>query len=219
MNTASVAMHAGPGVQPHPLYSLAGAVLGTALVCTFLLWAFTYSLPNIPAQLMQLSLVAVPVPTLKRAPQPISHTPTPKTVTQPVTAKPVAIQEASPIKPAPSPAPLDLSLPGLTFTPQAASAFIPHASNPYSDLYREANAPPPPLIMHNGDSYRSVHGFPVVKSGGRCLALQTIQVGPSPSAHTTVGFGMPCPGEYRPSMADELKAWADKQAAKNPGGP
>lgn len=219
MNTAAVHMHAAAGVQPNPLYSLAGAVLGTALVCAGLLWAFTHSLPNIPVQIMQLSLVAVPVPTPKRISQPVSSTPKTKTVTQAVTAKPVIIPKAHPIKPVSSPAPLDLSLPGLTLAPPAASAFQPQVFNPYSDLYHALSAPPPPPTMRNGDAYRSIYGFPVVKSGGRCLALENIQIGLSPSAHVTVGFGVPCPGEYKPSMADELKAWADKQAARNPGGP
>lgn len=211
-------MHAGLGIRLNPLYSVSGAALGTALVCTLLLWAFTHPLPNIPAQLMQLSLVTAPVPTPKRIPQPISRTPTPKTVKQLGTAKPVVVPEASPIKPISSPAPLDLSLPGLTFAPPAVSAFVPQVFNPYSGLYRALTAPPPPPAMHDGDSYRSIYGFTAAKSGGRCLALQNVQIGSSPSVHTTVGFGVPCPGEYKPSMSDELKAWADKQAAKNPGG-
>lgn len=66
--------------------------------------------------------------------------------------------------------------------------------------------------MHNGDAYRSEYGFDVISAYGRCGELKTIQIGPSPSVKANVGFLMPCPGEYKPSMADELKAWALKRA-------
>lgn len=218
MHTAAVHMHAGTGVQPHPLYSVTGAVLGTALVCAGLLWAFTHSLPNIPAQLMQLSLVAVPLPTPKRVPPSLSRTPTPKTVTQPVTAKPVVIPVTHALQPPTPSTTLNPELPGLTFAPPAASAFQPQVFNRYSDLYKELTAPRLPSEMQNGDAYHSEYGFGVVKANGRCGELKTIQIGPSPSVKAVVGFLIPCPGEYQPSMSDELKAWADKQAAKNPGG-
>lgn len=220
MNIASASLHASPGVRLNPLYSVSGAVFGTALVCAVLLWAFTHPLPNIPAQFMQLSLVAAPVSPPKRVAPPLPRqvrTPIPETVTQPVTAKPVVIPEASPVEP--MPAPLDMSLPGLTFAPPTASAFVPQVFNPYSDLSRALAAPPPLPTKRNGDAYRSEYGFSVVKASGRCLELQTIQIGLSPSAKTNVALAMPCPGEYRPSMADELKAWADKQARKNHGPP
>ena len=202
------------GAQPNPFYTVSGAVLGTALVCAVLLWAFTYPLPNIPAQFMQLSLVVASVSPSRHVRAPI-----PKPVTRAVTAKPLVMPETSPVKLVSPSVPLDISLPGSVFAPPAASAFVPRAFNPYSDLSKALAAPPPPAMIHNGDAYRSAYGFPVVKSGGRCLELQTVQVGLSPSAHTTVGFGVPCLGEYRPSMADELKAWADKQAVKNPRPP
>ncbi|MGH8312153.1 MAG: hypothetical protein ACRER9_02565 [Gammaproteobacteria bacterium] len=208
MNTASVSTYAGSGVRLNPLYSLLGAGLGTALVCVLLVWAFAHPLPNTPAQLMQLSLVAVSASQPKPvAPSPSRHFLTPRSVT----AKPVVIPESNPIKPV-TPAPLDLSLPGLTFAPPTASAFVPPVFNPYSDLYRALTAPAPPPGMQNGDAYRSEYGFDLVKSSGQCLAPQTVQVGLSPSAHTTVGFLVPCPGEYKPSMADEFKAWAERHS-------
>lgn len=215
MNTAAVHMHAGTGVQPNPVYSLGGAVLGTVLVCALLLWAFTHPLPNAPAQLMQLSLGAAPGPTPRRVPRPISYTQTAKTATQPVTAKPVVIPKASSIKPVPSLTPLDLNLPGLTFAPPTASAFQPQVFNPYSDLDKALTAPPPALQMKNGQSYRSLYGDNVVKMGGVCSEIHNIQVGLSPSNHATVAFPGSCRGAYKPSMADELKAWADTEARKH----
>lgn len=219
MNTATICMHASSGVRLNPLYSMSGAVLGTALMCALLLLAFTHPLPSIPVQILRLSLVAIPNPALKRVSQSIPHTPTVKAVTQPIAAKPIVIPQTSTVKPAQSPATLDLSLPGMTLTLPPASAFVPHAFNPYSDLSRQLNAPAPRPTLRNGDAYRSIYGFTEAKMGGRCLELHTIQMGPSPSVRATVGYGMPCSGNPRPTMADELKAWADKQAAKNPEGP
>jgi hypothetical protein len=218
VHAAWVSLHANTGVQPHPFYSLAGAVVGTALLCTLLLWAFTHSLPlKVRSRFLQLHLVTQAVAPSKRVVQEEARRAIPlrrATASRRFVPKPVVIPKTAPIKPLQPRAPLDLSLPGLTFAPPAASSFVPHAFNPNSNLSRALNAPPSPPSGHNDDSYRSVYGFPVVKSGGRCLALETIQVGPSPSAHSTVGFGVPCPGGYRPSMADELKAWAGKQARK-----
>ena len=218
MHTAWVSLHANAGVQPHPFYSIAGAVFGTALLFSLLLWAFTHALPlRIRPQFMQLHLlapaVALPKPVIRaraRRMRALQHS----TFTRQTVPKPVVTPRTGVVRPVRPRTTLDLSLPGLTFAPPAASALIPQALERYSELSRALNAPPPPPVIHNGDSYRSVYGFPVMESGGRCLALETIQVGPSPSAHSTVGFGVPCPGGYRPSMADELKAWADKQARK-----
>lgn len=221
MNIASVSMHAGFGVQPHPLYSLTGAVLGTALVCGCLLWAFTHSLPlKVASRFVELHLTTLQAMPSPRVVRPASHGARAlkrSAVTRPALPRQVLIPETRSFLTVPSPAPLDLSLPGSVLSPPAASALIPQPFNPYSDLSRALAAPPPPAAMQNGDAYRSAYGYTEVESGGRCLALQTIQTGLSPSAHTTVGFGVPCPGTYRPSMADELKAWADQQVRKHRG--
>lgn len=89
-------MYAGSGAQLNPLYSLMGAVLGTALVCAVLLWAFSHPLPSIPVEIMHLSLVAAPVAQPKRvvlSPGARAHAPLPKTITRPVTAKPLVIRK------------------------------------------------------------------------------------------------------------------------------
>lgn len=218
MSVTGVSMRAGYGVQLHPRYSLAGAVLGTALVCAFLLWAFSYSSPlKVASGFVELHLTALPAVPSPRVVRTVSRQTHPlrrSAVTRPALPQPVTIPKIPALPLATSPAPLDLSLPGSVFAPPAASAFVPHAFNPYSDLSHALNMPPPTSTMQNGDAYRSVYGFPVVESGGRCLALQTIQVGPSPTAHATVAFGVSCPGEYKPTMADELKAWAAKRKVK-----
>lgn len=222
MSTTALSMRAGSGVQLHPLYSLAGAVVGTTLVCACLLWAFTYPLAlTVAPRFVTLHLATIPtnvlpsvVRTIPRQARPLRRS----AVTRPAPPRPAGIPESSPVKPISPSVPLDLTLPSV-FAPPPTLAFVPHAFNPYSDLSRVLNTPLPASTMQNGDAYRSVSGFPVVKSGGRCLALQTIQVGLSPSAHVTVGFGVPCPGEYRPSMADELRAWAAARASRKPRPP
>lgn len=211
MNTAAVHMHVGTGVQPDPVYSISGAVLGTVLVCAGLLWAFTHTLPaNTPAHLMQLHLTALPKATPKRIEPPARPA-----VTRSLMPKPVVIPETSAVQPIAPPTTLDLSLPGLTFAPPAASAFQPQGFNPYSDLDKALTAPPPALQMKNGQSYRSLYGDHVVKMGSVCSEIRDIQVGLSPSNHATVAFPGSCRGAYKPSMADELKAWADTEARKH----
>lgn len=216
VTTATVSLHAGADMQLHPLYSLTGALLGTAMVCALLLWAFTQPLPlKVPSQLVKLSLVTIPasppqriVRLLARRVAPLRHS----TITHSLVPKPVVIPDTRMVQPITSPAPLDLSLPGLTFAPPPASALVPRAFNPYSDLSRALTAPPPLPTMKNGGAYRSEYGFGVVKADGRCAEMQTIHIGPSPSVKANVAFAMPCPGEYRSSMTDELEAWADRYA-------
>jgi len=88
---------------------------------------------------------------------------------------------------------------------------------PVSPLQQALNAPRKPETMQNGDSYRSIYGGVMLKSGGMCSELQTIQVGPSPSNRVTIAFpGYHCAGDYQPSMAEELSNWADKEAQKHP---
>ncbi len=69
-------------------------------------------------------------------------------------------------------------------------------------------------ILRNGEAYRSINGYTVQKSNGICSELQNLQIGPSPSNRTTVAFPIPCPGEYQPSMSEELSKWADKRKAE-----
>jgi hypothetical protein len=88
---------------------------------------------------------------------------------------------------------------------------------PFTPLQQALNAPQKPSTMHNGGSYRSIYGGVMLKSGGMCSELQTIQVGPSPSNRVTVAFpGHHCAGDYQPSMAEELSKWVDQEAKKHP---
>ncbi|MGH8321522.1 MAG: hypothetical protein ACRESI_06175 [Gammaproteobacteria bacterium] len=69
-------------------------------------------------------------------------------------------------------------------------------------------------ILQNGEAYRSIYGYTTLKSNGGCSEMQDVQIGPSPSARTTVTFPTPCPGVHQPSMSEELSKWADKRKAE-----
>lgn len=90
---------------------------------------------------------------------------------------------------------------------QGSSFLLPSAP---SDLSRALQAPEKPATLQQGQSYRTEYGNAIVKSGQGCTAMQQVQVGPV--AKAGVGFMVPCPGEYRPGMADALADWADKRA-------
>ncbi|MDE2197144.1 MAG: hypothetical protein KGJ56_08145 [Gammaproteobacteria bacterium] len=72
--------------------------------------------------------------------------------------------------------------------------------------------------MRDGEAYRSVYGSAVVKSGGVCSELHSLQLGLSPSNEVTLGLYVHCPGDYRPGMGEQLLAWAENRRAQ-PGAP
>ncbi|MDE2235309.1 MAG: hypothetical protein KGL13_07840 [Gammaproteobacteria bacterium] len=88
----------------------------------------------------------------------------------------------------------------------------------YTPLYEALNTPHEPAGMQNGGNYRDIDGNRIVKTGGKCLELKTIQFGPSPSDQVTLALMPPftCPGDFKPTMADELSKWTDQQAIKHP---
>ena len=77
------------------------------------------------------------------------------------------------------------------------------------ELDRALRAPPRAETLKDGEGYPSVYGVKVARSGDSCSEQRDVQVGPSPSDHVMLAFSVPCPGAYRPTMADELSAWAD----------
>jgi len=83
-------------------------------------------------------------------------------------------------------------------------------------LERVLNAPRHVAQMKSGDSYRAADGSTIIKSGDRCGSIKTLQIGLSPTNKATVGTLVPCPGENKPTMGDELKSWADKRARQQP---
>lgn len=88
---------------------------------------------------------------------------------------------------------------------------------PVTPLQQALNAPRNPESMQNGESYRSIYGGTIQKINGVCVEIQTIQVGTSPSNRSTISMLSPftCPGNHKPTMAEELSNWADKEAQKH----
>lgn len=92
----------------------------------------------------------------------------------------------------------------------ATGPFLQPLTQKYDELDKALRAPARPATLKQGESYRTVYGETILKSGDGCTAEQEVQTGVTPANHTTVGFMVPCPGEYHPSMADQLSEWAKK---------
>ena len=196
------------------------ASLGLALACGIILFYSFLWLLHKPAApdtgaLMSLSLVASPPAPVKTHPR--------RSLTR-VAAPTVTI--APPHVEAPPPAvnlatlqqQVDAAVRETVQSQQSAGVFLVPLAERYDDLYRALRAPPKPATLRDGESYRSLYGQTIVKSGDHCTAEQEVQVSPT-GAKTTVGFVVPCPGEYHPSMADALAQWAEKVAKGNPAPP
>lgn len=78
------------------------------------------------------------------------------------------------------------------------------------DLQRALQAPPAPQTLQQGDAYHSAYGMTVLKSHGMCGESQKVRTGPAPQDQVLVTSPIACPGEYKPSMGEELLTWAKK---------
>lgn len=77
------------------------------------------------------------------------------------------------------------------------------------ELDRALRASPRAETLKDGEGYQSAYGVTVARSGDTCSEQRDVQLGPTPQGHVKLAFSVPCPGAYRPTMADELSAWAD----------
>ncbi|HET7649947.1 MAG TPA: hypothetical protein VFL15_04530 [Gammaproteobacteria bacterium] len=111
--------------------------------------------------------------------------------------------------------------PGLPPLPSAAPAFLqPRPARESGELARTLNAPrklAPDL--QDRDGYRSAAGEAVIKSAGECGRVQTIQMSPSPTNKATIGFLTDCPGEYQPTLGEQLLKWAETKPRPAPPSP
>ena len=207
VGSAQALMGAGDAWRPDPRASLTLA-LGVAVILCFAFVGLLYrraTATNNPA-LLSLSVV---------------HTSARKVSLPHVIRPPVA--EASPLIPPPPMEPLP-PVPGFILLQEQVDAavrdtvlsglstgpFLMPPAQRYDDLDRALQAPSKPGALRDGEGYRSLYGDKIVKSGDGCAAMEQVQVGPA--AKADVGFIVPCPGGYRPNMADQLAEWADKRA-------
>lgn len=110
---------------------------------------------------------------------------------------------------------LDLSVPP---TPSAAPLFLaPKPANTEQDLAGTLNAPRKQAPgMQDGDAYRNSTGETVIKAGGECGRMQSIQMSPSPTNKAAIGFLTHCPGDYQPTLGDQLLKWAETKQKPAP---
>ncbi|HET7394956.1 MAG TPA: hypothetical protein VFK12_00810 [Gammaproteobacteria bacterium] len=140
---------------------------------------------------------------------------------KPVPRQERLLQDAKLIRPLSLPIPLpeqqpqtlDLSVPAHVW--QQPVFMEPEAKAIDLDLQHLLDAPRKPSPdLQNGGTYRNNADETVTRSGGQCVRLHTTQMSPSPTNRATIGFLTDCPGEYQPTLGEELLNWADKKQAK-----
>jgi hypothetical protein len=198
--------------QPDRRVSLGLAAVSAALLGVSFTALLHGPRPETNRAIMSLSLASLP----KSAAHPHRRVPQPPV---PTTAVP------QPLKPD-----VALPLPDLqqslldaareTAASMRPGVFLEAPAERGSDLTRALRAPEKPGVMQEGQSYRSLYGDTVMKApGGGCASMQELQASPSPTNKVMVGFSVPCPGEYHPTIGDALTAWAGEVVKKKPAPP
>ena len=190
--------------QPDRRVSLAVAAASAVLLGVSFITLLRGARPGTNRAIMSLSLATAP----KR--QHRSERPAPRAL---------ASAAPRPTAPAVNPPTPDLRQALLDAARESAESmhpgvFLESPADRDSDLARALRAPQKPAVMQEGQSYRSLYGDTIAKTGGGCVSEQELQASPSPTNKVTVGFVVPCPGEYHPTMGDALSAWADKRKAR-----
>lgn len=205
MLAARSTFRSSDGWRPDPRVSLGLACGAAVLLClAFLGLLYRPATGNRPALL---TLSVINEPRVQSAPRRAGPR-----LAAPATALPPALTPLPPI-------------PGFTLlqeqvdqvaretasTGQGGSFLVPPAP---SDLSRALQAPEKAATLQQGQSYRTEYGDAIVKSGGGCTKLQQLQIGPVAKAQ--IGFMVACPGERKPTMADDLAQWSAKRAGQSP---
>jgi hypothetical protein len=192
------------GWRPDPRATLALACCGAAVLCLAFLGLLYRPPSGAKPALLSLSVVHAPL-AAHRAGHPAP-----------------ALSPANPSIPLPHLEALP-PIPGFILLPEQVDAavrdtvlsgqngpFLVPSAQKYDELDLALQAPSKPGTLREGEGYRSAYGYKMMKSGDGCAAMEQVLVGPV--AKADVGFMVPCPGEQRTSMADELAEWADKRA-------
>lgn len=109
---------------------------------------------------------------------------------------------------------LDLGIPPLSANPPAFDA--PRAAPVDRNLGRSLNLPVKAApALQNNHAVRNIDGKTVIRSGNLCGSIETLQMSPSPTNKASVGRFTPCPGEYQPSLGDQLLDWAKNKQEKS----
>ncbi|HEY1771882.1 MAG TPA: hypothetical protein VGH91_01670 [Gammaproteobacteria bacterium] len=88
-----------------------------------------------------------------------------------------------------------------------------------SDLRRELGKPTEKQALPDDQSYQTIDGQKVVRSGGRCAQIQTVQGSSSPTNHVDIAEPTDCPGgapDASQQMGKALGDWAEKHRVPPP---
>ena len=102
---------------------------------------------------------------------------------------------------------------------EGKATFSSKSQTASGDLRRALQAQPSSQVMQQGETYRSAYGTAVLKSQGMCGESQMVRTGPAPQDQVLVTSPIACPGEYKPSMGEELLSWAKKVQQRLPTPP
>jgi hypothetical protein len=202
--------------RPDTRASLGGAVAASLLVTTGFVALFTvapFKLPQSAPAVREELILAEPTPAV---PPPRSRA----RLARP--ALPVALPE---LQRMPPPAPLPLTSPD-SFSLQEylderakdnAAALKDQVTR--SDLKRNLGKQADKSALPDNQSYRSVDGQKIVRSGGGCAQIQTVQGSSSPTNRIDIAEPTDCPGgspDASQEMGKALDDWAEKHRAPPP---
>lgn len=87
-----------------------------------------------------------------------------------------------------------------------------------SDLQRVLGKPTEKQALPDNQSFRSIDGQKIVRSGGGCAQIQTVQGSSSPTNRINLAEPTGCPGvpSEQEEMAKALQDWADKHRPPPP---
>jgi hypothetical protein len=88
-----------------------------------------------------------------------------------------------------------------------------------SDLRRALGKPTEKQALPDNQSYQTIDGQKVVRGGGGCAEIHTVQASPSPTNHVDIAEPTDCPGgspDASQQMGKALDDWAEKHRAPPP---
>jgi hypothetical protein len=132
------------------------------------------------------------------------------------------LQRMPPPVPEPSRAPDSLSLQDYLDERAKGNATALKEQVTSSDLRRELGKPTEKQALPDNQSYQTIDGQKVVRSGGGCAQIQTVQGSSSPTNHIDLAEPIHCPGgapDASEQIGKALDDWAETHRAPPPPRP
>lgn len=174
----------------------------------------SFRLPRHRDRLEEQLVFAEPLPT-PRIPHPHLHA-------SAIPARVPMLQSAWPPLPVPIAAPGDFSTQDYLEQRQQQNAAALKDQVTGSDLKRELNRPVEQQAVPENQGYRTVDGQKVVRTGGGCAEVHTVQGSPSPTNRIEVAAPISCPGgspDASQEIGKALDDWAKKVHRVQPPSP